>query len=474
MSLFYDDDKEIQIWISKKCFIFQLATSDTDEALSKALNRHLTPSLLKLSSTQENVRKKVMELLVHINKRVKNNDNIQLPMAALLDQYQDPSVSSFVTNFTIIYIKMGFPRLPLDQKIHLIPKILLALEGKPASHQDPLLHMMLPWLEHVKAPKEDPEIKAKYLKLEENPHCFKLFLEFLFDFILLPYGSHPSIKPSDPNEKIQVPPGLSENAWKKVAGDSPMKPEDLEKIKANIMRFLGNGLIPEKNVAMHLVIGMADTRHSVSTEADSVMRRVSGGIDWEQKELVSKLYDMFLGTLMVKGKDGKYVTTSATGVVHIRPENKKMPSSTRLRLKLMPYLLRSKEASLSFPTNVQVVFDLLFGTGGNTNAKLKTMAVQFVHSVVENCPTSRMTSCGGVLLSALNKLVSGGAASKESNEDEPMSNAEKDAAAKLRASCYVAIGNQIDTIINPDLPSLASLFNKSLKLTYDLLRFSFL
>ena len=32
--------------------------------LEKALSRHLTPSLSKLSSSRENVRKKVMELLV--------------------------------------------------------------------------------------------------------------------------------------------------------------------------------------------------------------------------------------------------------------------------------------------------------------------------------------------------------------------------------------------------------------------------
>ena len=151
---------------------------------------------------------------------------------------------------------------------------------------------------------------------------------------------------------------------------------------------------------------------------------------------------------MVKGKDGKYVTTSASksSVVAIKPENKRTPANTRLRLKLMPYLLRSKEASLSFPCSVQCLFDLLFGTGGNTNLKLKQMAVQFIHAVVENCPENRMISCGGVLLSALNKLVSGGAASRESStsqeSEQPVeqTHAEKNAAAKLRASCYVAIG----------------------------------
>ena len=163
------------------------------------------------------------------------------------------------------------------------------------------MYMVLPWLEHVKAPNDDPgriqcvrlfiavlnlvlfsDDKLKYLKLE-GTKAGKLLNEFLFDLLLLPYGSHPSIKPADPNEKAVVPPALSEAAWKRVAGDSIQKAEDLEKIKANVVRFLGRGLIPDMAIAMHLVVAMADTRHSVSTEADSVMRRVSGGIDWNDK-----------------------------------------------------------------------------------------------------------------------------------------------------------------------------------------------
>ena len=166
-------------------------------------------------------------------------------------------------------------------------------------------------------------------------------------------------------------------------------------------------------------------------------------IYFELQDLVNQLYDVFLGTLFIKGKDGKLATTSATGVVHIKPENKRSPSNTRLRLKLLPYLVRSKEASLCFPASIQVIFDLLFGTGGNTNAKLKTLAVQFIHAVVENCPENRITSCGGVLLSALNKLVMNKSTTSTSNpdgEEQPMTNAEINAAAKLRASCYVAIG----------------------------------
>ena len=176
------------------------------------------------------------------------------------------------------------------------------------------------------------------------------------------------------------------------------------------------------------------------------------------QDLANQLYDVFLGTLVIKGKDGKLATTSATGVVHIKPENKRSPSNTRLRLKLMPYLVRSKEASLCFPASIQVIFDLLFGTGGNTNAKLKTLAVQFIHSVVENCPENRITSCGGVLLSALNKLVSNKASASQEQE---LTNAEKDAAAKLRASCYVAIGKlglKMPQLVNKDITIIQTFF----------------
>lgn len=41
--------------------------------------------------------RQVMELLVHLNKRIKSRPKIQLPVETLLVQYQDPAAVSFVT-----------------------------------------------------------------------------------------------------------------------------------------------------------------------------------------------------------------------------------------------------------------------------------------------------------------------------------------------------------------------------------------
>lgn len=44
-----------------------------------------------------------MELLVHINKRIKTRPSVSLPVKNLLLQYQDPSASSFVIVSSINY-----------------------------------------------------------------------------------------------------------------------------------------------------------------------------------------------------------------------------------------------------------------------------------------------------------------------------------------------------------------------------------
>ena len=81
----------------------RVGSAETDEQLENVIGKFLCPVLLKLSSSEENVRKKVMELLVHFNKRVKSRPNLQLPVKDLMNLYQDPSSSSFLS--VIIFLE---------------------------------------------------------------------------------------------------------------------------------------------------------------------------------------------------------------------------------------------------------------------------------------------------------------------------------------------------------------------------------
>ena len=90
-------------------------------------------------------------------------------------------------NFTIIYIKLGFPRLPLDKQAELVPVVLNALEHKPVAHLDSILLLLISVLGKVKVPTE-PEKVATLFGLNEKPQIAKHLLDMLLDMLLLPYG----------------------------------------------------------------------------------------------------------------------------------------------------------------------------------------------------------------------------------------------------------------------------------------------
>ncbi|ELW70579.1 Proteasome-associated protein ECM29 like protein [Tupaia chinensis] len=300
----------------------------------------------------------VMELLVHLNKRIKSRPKIQLPVETLLVQYQDPAAVSFVTNFTIIYVKMGYPRLPVEKQCELAPTLLTAMEGKPQPQQDSLMHLLIPTLFHMKYPVESSK-SASPFNLAEKPKTVQLLLDFMLDVLLMPYGyvlnesqsrqNSSSAQGSSSNSSgggsgiPQPPPGMSFYAAKRVIGDNPWTPEQLEQCKLGIVKFIEAEQVPELEAVLHLVIASSDTRHSVATAADLELKSKQSLIDWNNPAIVNKMYKVYLGDIPLKTKEGAV----------LKPELKRDPVSTRVKLKIVPHLLRSRQAAETFPANIQ-------------------------------------------------------------------------------------------------------------------------
>ncbi|XP_017564838.2 proteasome adapter and scaffold protein ECM29 [Pygocentrus nattereri] len=382
----------------------RLGHAETDEQLQDIISKFLPPVLLKLSSAQEGVRKKVMELLVHVNKRIKSRPKIQLPVETLLVQYQDPAAASFVTNFTIIYIKMGYPRLDVAKQCELAPTLLTAMEGKPEPQQDSLMHLLIPTLYHMKYPTEPS--KASPFVLTEKPKTVHQLLEFMLDVLLMPYGfvlneppSRPA--PSSPQGAVagaaagqnlpQPPPGMSLYAVKRVIGEAQWSPEQLEQCKLGIVKFIEAQQVPEVETVVHLVIASSDTRHSVATAADLELKSKQSIIDWNNPLIINKMFRVYLGDIPLKTKGAA-----------VKRELKHEPVSTRVKLKILPHLLRSRLAAECFPANIQVVYDGLFGA--NSNNKLLSLTLQFVHHICVVCPDTNKP-LGLMLLNGLTKLI---------------------------------------------------------------------
>ncbi|XP_076462653.1 proteasome adapter and scaffold protein ECM29-like isoform X2 [Babylonia areolata] len=388
----------------------RIGSAETDDQLETTLSKFLAPVLLKLNSSDEVIRKKVMELLVHVNKRLKSRSRIQLPVEALLSLFQDKEATPFVTNFTILYIKMGYPRMDFEKQAELIPLLMSCLESRPANHQDLLMQLMIPALQHVKMPRTVEERRQKF-QLGDKPVTRQLLLDYMMDLLLLPYSYH-NVAPSGegpPPPTPAPPPGVSEKALKRVLGESPLTPENLEKAKMGVLNFLGSEIFSESEVVCHYVIGSSDTRHSVATSADMELKKITGSVDWNSTEILTKLFSIFQGTVAVKGQP------------QIKAEERRSPVCTRIRLKIFPFFLRAREAVNMFPSCIQVVFDCLFGA--NPNAKLRSMAVQFVHHMCLNCEETKFAMFDAVLLSGMVKVIG------EAKEDP-----------KLRSLAYVAVG----------------------------------
>ncbi|XP_023685449.2 proteasome adapter and scaffold protein ECM29 [Paramormyrops kingsleyae] len=386
----------------------RLGHAETDDQLQDIISKFLPPVLLKLSSVQEGVRKKVMELLVHLNKRIKSRPKIQLPVETLLVQYQDPSAASFVTNFTIIYIKMGYPRLEVAKQCELAPTLLTAMEEKPHPQQDCLMHLLIPTLFHMKYPSE-PSKGASPFNLFEKPKTVHLLLDFMLDVLLMPYGfvlNEPTGRPAPASPQAgtatagasagqglpQAPPGMSVYAAKRVIGEIQWSPEQLEQCKLGVVKFIEAQQVPEVETVVHLVVASSDTRHSVATAADLELKSKQSIIDWNNPLIINKMYKVYLGDIPLKTKEGGAV----------KPELKREPVSTRVKLKILPHLMRSRLAAESFPANIQVVYDGLFGA--NTNSKLRSLALQFVHHICAVCPDTNKP-LGLMLLNGLTKLI---------------------------------------------------------------------
>ncbi|MGH0136940.1 UNVERIFIED_CONTAM: hypothetical protein FKN15_006873 [Acipenser sinensis] len=385
----------------------RLGHAETDEQLQHIISKFLPPVLLKLSSIQEGVRKKVMELpvhlnkriksrpkiqlpvetllvqyqdpaaasfvtvmelLVHLNKRIKSRPKIQLPVETLLVQYQDPAAASFVTNFTIIYIKMGYPRLDVEEQCELAPTLLTAMEGKPQPQQDSLMHLLIPTLFSMKYPSEPSKVASPFI-LVEKPKTVHLLLDFMLDVLMMPYGY----------VQIVCPIWLINTML-------------FFSCKLGIVKFIKAEQVPEVEAVVHLVIASSDTRHSVATAADLELKSKQSIIDWNNPSIINKIYKVYLGDIPLKTKEG----------AALKPELKREPASPRVKLKILPHLLRSRLAADTFPANIQVVYDGLFGA--NTNNKLRSLSLQFVHHICLVCPDNNKP-LGLMLLNGLTKLI---------------------------------------------------------------------
>lgn len=141
-----------------------------------------------------------------------------------------------------------------------------------------------------------------------------------------------------------------------------MKAEELEQLKKGIVTFICKGVFSDSEVFPLLVVASADTRFSIATSAIQQLSKVSNTLDWTNAQLTAPLYSLISG-------NGSKI-----------PERKSTPTNSRVRQKLIQFLLKCRGNGLNTAKGIQVIFESLFGT--NTNQKSKVLALQFTDVLI--------------------------------------------------------------------------------------------
>ena len=121
----------------------KLALTESDKEVETFLEQLLVPVLMKLNSPHEETKKKVFEVLTHINKTIKPNQNVKLPMLDLLNLMSEKETTNVMRNFIIIYVEMGFERCEDKLKGELIPNLLNGISSRTKLHKYTILKLSL-------------------------------------------------------------------------------------------------------------------------------------------------------------------------------------------------------------------------------------------------------------------------------------------------------------------------------------------
>eukprot|EP01117_Protostelium_nocturnum_P011614 TRINITY_DN4217_c0_g1_i1.p1 TRINITY_DN4217_c0_g1~~TRINITY_DN4217_c0_g1_i1.p1 ORF type:complete len:1816 (+),score=559.90 TRINITY_DN4217_c0_g1_i1:158-5605(+) len=400
----------------------RFAVSSEDQ-LEKQVKTLMIPVLTKLSSPHEVVRKKVIEVLGHINKLVKPQPSIKLPVRELLNLFLDGNANGLVSNFVMVYLEMGFSRLDLKERVDVAPLLLKNLSKRTQNQRETLIPLFLSAIEHISIPDKVEEMKLDpKFEFASNPEDTEILLKHFADTLLAQVTSN-----SD-----DITYGLSKKAARTIASKTPSK-EYLLSRKIGIINFLSkSNLFTENEMGFLFIIGSCDPHHTVVQKCEDALKRIK--IDYEDKKLVSKIYSLFQGS--VDAKD-------------VPPEEQRQPAHPILKGKLVNSLARSVEAANSFPSTIQVIFDCVYGK--DTSVKLKSSAMTFIQWVFRQANDKQITAMGPVILSGLLKLLQEMKSVPESTDSN-----------RLLSFTYPAIGllsRRIPAFFSKDLSILSLMFH---------------
>ncbi|XP_065211361.1 proteasome adapter and scaffold protein ECM29 [Planococcus citri] len=324
----------------------RIGSTENDKQFEALIDKLLGPIIFKVPSHHDSVRKKAIELLTHISKRIKCRPEVQVPVETLLKYYVEVSKDQFVKNFLVVYVKLGYHRMSPEKQVENIPILLQCIEDPKTTDQlrNSLLNLLVRSCKYfVDSDTAKQFVAANDVKTWKS---LPVLLEIFSDVLVLPY----SLDVYSNNNAL--PPCMSCYSFKRITQDG--KIDDLAQIKLGILQLLDTSDLKPEDIYLSYVIASIDLHGDVSSVGKQQLKKTEGSFEWTDSVL-RPLYKLFVG-------DNDKVVD----------EKRKRPADLRIKLKLLPYLQRINH--YCWPECIQVVVSCI---EEDTNPGIKLSGLNF-------------------------------------------------------------------------------------------------
>ncbi|CAI5758290.1 unnamed protein product [Candida verbasci] len=271
----------------------RIALAESDEQLEKVLNTYIPALLLKLSSTNSQVRQAILKIIQHVIPRINAARSIKLPIIPLIKQVQVPNVEDSLTMrlYSTLFISRGVDRLNQVEKDELIPLIIKDISQYPEKIAARIFNILCKLLANWKPPmkgSEEADNFKKSLNLNENDEKYSSLV--IGKFLLL-----------QPESSNKVTAGLTqqENQFFTTEAGVVFKSKDeIFKIKAKLLEFIKCSFSDEQMV-FPLLIASSDSSSSLNESAEILFKKLNVNYDdvkiWNNS-FTNCICELFLGT----------------------------------------------------------------------------------------------------------------------------------------------------------------------------------
>lgn len=225
-------------------------------------------------------------------------------MAALLKQYKENGDVPLIRHFDILYIQQGISRLPVSDRLELLPILIQGLStdyDKSTQHASQLFHLILRLLVHFKLPprgsKEDTELRVRLNVADEDAAFLSRWFGKLILLTLVRQSTaEDASKPRCPGLSADEYSFLTQQGKPDAWDPSSEAGLSLSESKALVTRLLSSGMFKDEEKFLPALFAAADTNSRISEVGEDILKRVMLTQDLEDATSVEALFGLYFGS----------------------------------------------------------------------------------------------------------------------------------------------------------------------------------